>query len=67
MHAAITCLIVGRVGIEPRRAARIELVGQLRDASTENPSAMAEIGSQLTALNVETEHQEDIHGTLHCP
>lgn len=50
-----------------RRSTRLELLGQLAAASVDDPSAMAEIDARLTALNVDTEREEDIHATLHCP
>ena len=50
-----------------RRARRIALVEELGAASLDDPSAMADIDSELTSLNIETEREEDAHGSLHCP
>ena len=50
-----------------RRAQRIELVTQLAVASIDDPAAMDSIDTELTALNIETESEEDAHGLRHCP
>jgi len=49
-----------------RRATRLELLERLATAAVDDPGAMDAIDVELTALNVESEHEEDLRALKHC-